>query len=144
MAGPIKAGDTVKVNYTGRLENGNVFDSSEGRKPLEFTVGNGQLIPGFENAVIGMQEGESKTVTISPEDGYGPHREDFVMDISRNRLGQDIEPEVGMQLQVTDEKGRAIPAFIAAMDETFIKIDANHPLAGQTLIFDIQIQESGN
>lgn len=139
MADPIKNGDAVKVNYTGRLENGEVFDSSEGREPLAFTVGTGQLIPGFENAVIGMQTGESKTVTIPPEEAYGPHKEEFVMDVPRDRMGQDIEPEAGMQLQLTDPNGRTIPAVITEIDDDSVKIDANHPLSGKVLIFDIQI-----
>jgi len=138
-----KIGDTVKVHYTGRLQDGTVFDTSVGSEPLEFTLGQGQIIPGFEQAVIGMQVGESKTVTIPVDQAYGPRRDDMILEVSRDELPDDLEPTVGMQLQMNQGDGGIIIATITEVSETTIKIDANHPLAGQDLVFDIELVEIG-
>jgi FKBP-type peptidyl-prolyl cis-trans isomerase 2 len=138
-----KTGDTVKVHYTGRLQDGTVFDTSVGSEPLEFTLGQGQIIPGFEQAVIGMQVGESKTVTIPADQAYGPHRDDMVLEVERDKLPADIDPRVGMQLQMNQGDGGIIIVTITDVSETTVKIDANHPLAGQDLTFDIELVEIG-
>ena len=138
-----KIGDTVKVHYTGRLQDGTVFDTSVGSEPLEFTLGQGQVTPGFEQAVIGMQVGESKTVTIPVDQAYGPRRDDMVLEVERDKLPEDLEPQVGMQLQMNQGDGGIMIVTITEVSETTIKIDANHPLAGQDLTFDIELVEIG-
>ena len=139
----VKDGDTVKVHYTGTLiEDGTVFDSSEDREPLEFTLGEGQLIPGFEQAVIGMEVGDDTTVEIASEDAYGERREDLELEVSKSDLPDNIDPQVGMQLQMQQqENGQAIPVQITAVEDEFVKLDANHPLAGKDLTFDIELVE---
>lgn len=139
----VKDGDTVKVHYTGKLtDDGTVFDSSREREPLEFTLGEGQLIPGFEEAVIGMEEGDDTTVEIASKDAYGERREDLELEVSKSDLPDNVNPEVGMQLQMQQqENGRAIPVQITAVEDEFVKLDANHPLAGQDLTFDIELVE---
>ncbi len=139
----VKDGDTVKVHYTGKLtEDGTVFDSSQEREPLEFTLGEGQLIPGFEEAVIGMEEGDSTTVEIESQDAYGQRREDLELEVSKSDLPDNVDPQVGMQLQMQQqENGRAIPVQITAVEDDFVKLDANHPLAGKDLTFDIELIE---
>lgn len=139
----VQQGDTVKVHYTGKLENGTVFDSSIDRDPLQFTLGKGQIIPGFERAVVGMNPGESKTETISADQAYGLRREDMVIEVDRQQLPADLQPEVGQQLQVSQTAGQSIPVVIADVSESKVLLDANHPLAGETLIFDIQLLEIG-
>jgi len=134
-----KTGDIVKVHYTGKLQDGTVFDTSEGSDPLEFTLGQGQLIPGFEQAVTGMKLGESKTVTISPDQAYGPRRNDLVQVVPRDRLAKDLKPEVGMQLQTTSTDGSSMIITITEVSETTITVDANSPLAGEVLTFDIKL-----
>jgi len=140
-----KIGDTVKVHYTGRLQDGTIFDTSVGSEPLEFTLGQGQgqVIPGFEQAVIGMQVGESKTVTIPADQAYGPRRDDMILEVSRDELPDDLEPTVGMYLQMNQGDGGIMIVTITEVSETTIKIDANHPLAGQDLVFDIELVEIG-
>jgi FKBP-type peptidyl-prolyl cis-trans isomerase 2 len=138
-----KTGDTVKVHYTGRLQDGTVFDTSVGSEPLEFTLGQGQIIPGFEQAVIGMQVGESKTITIPVDQAYGPRRDDMMLEVERDKLPADIDPRVGMQLQMNQGDGGIMIGTITEVSETTIKIDANHPLAGQDLTFDIELVEIG-
>ena len=139
----VKEGDTVKVHYTGKLtEDGTVFDSSREREPLEFTLGNGQLIPGFEEAVVGMEEGDSTTVELNSEDAYGERRDDLELEVSKSDLPDNIDPQVGMQLQMQQqEDGQAIPVQITAVEDDFVKLDANHPLAGKDLTFDIELIE---
>ena len=141
--GPAVAGigDTVTVHYTGRLIDGTVFETSVGSEPLELTLGQGQVIPGFEQAVIGMQVGESKTVTIPVDQAYGPRRDDMILEISRDELPDDLEPVVGMQLRMNQGDGGIIIVTITEVSETMIKIDANHPLTGQDLVFDIELVE---
>ena len=136
-------GDTVKVHYTGRLTDGTVFDTSIGSDPLEFTLGQGQTIPGFEQAVIGMQVGETKTVTIPADQAYGPHREDMILEVSKDELSEDLDPEVGMQLQINQGDGGITIVTITEVSETTIRIDANHPLAGQDLTFNIELVDIG-
>jgi peptidylprolyl isomerase len=134
-----KEGDTVKVHYTGKLEDGTVFDTSEERTPLEFTIGSGQIIRGFEQAVVGMEPGEAKTATIPPEDAYGPHREDMTLTVDRGQFPEEIKPEPGQQLQVQQPDGRAAIVTVSDVSESTVTLDANHPLAGQPLTFEIRL-----
>ena len=143
MTEAIKNGDTISVNYTGKFDDGDIFDTSEGRSPLKFTVGAGQLIKGFDNAVIGMKAGEEKTVTISPEEGYGNRREDMVIDMPKKHVPEGMKLEKGMQVQLTDQGGNPVPAVVDEIGEDVVKMDVNHPLAGKTLIFAISIVETG-
>ena len=136
-----KPGDTVKIHYTGRLEDGTVFDSSSDREPLEFTINQGQVIPGFEEAVLGMTPGESKTEKIPMDQAYGPHREEMVLEVSREQIPPDLNPEVGQQLQIQQANGQSVPVFVTDVTEAQITLDANHPLAGEDLTFDIQLVE---
>jgi len=134
-----KAGDTVHVHYTGTLEDGTQFDSSEGRDPLEFTVGSGQVIPGFEKAVEGMAVGDSKSVNISPEDGYGQRNEQMVQEVPKSVLPDDLEPREGMALQAQGQDGNVIQLTVTSVADDSITVDANHPLAGKTLNFAIEL-----
>lgn len=136
-----KDGDTVKVHYTGTLENGEVFDTSQEREPLEFQLGEGQLIPGFENAVIGMSEGDSTKVDIPSDEAYGEVRDDLVINVPKDQLPDDVEPEVGMQLQVNQQNGQPIPVRITEVKDDELILDANHPLAGKNLTFEIKLLE---
>lgn len=139
----VEEGHTVKVHYTGTLDDGTVFDTSREREPLEFTLGNGQLIPGFEKAVIGMEAGETTEVSIASEDAYGERREDLELDVSKSDLPDDIDPQVGMQLQMQQQDGNAIPVQITEVKDESVTLDANHPLAGQDLNFEIELIEIG-
>ncbi|MFC2014846.1 peptidylprolyl isomerase [Chloroflexota bacterium] len=132
-------GNIVQVHYTGKLKDGTVFDSSSGGDPLEFTVGAGQMIPGFDKAIPGMKVGESKTVTIPTEDAYGPSRDDLKMEIPRTELPPEIPLNVGQQLQMTQNDGSAVKVTITEVTETSITIDANHFLAGEDLVFEIEL-----
>lgn len=136
-----KPGDTVKIHYTGKLDDGTVFDSSVNREPLEFTLSSGQVIPGFENAVVGMAPGESKTEKIPMEQAYGPYRTEMVLEVDKQQLPPDLEPDVGLQLQVQQPNGQVIPVYITGITDSTVTLDANHPLAGQDLVFDIQLVE---
>ncbi len=136
-----KYGDTVKVHYTGRLDDGTVFDASVEGDPLQFTIGSGQIIPGFEQAVVGMNPGESKTVKIPAEEAYGQRRDDLILEIDKNQLPEGLKPEIGMQLQSRQPDGSIIVLTIADIRESHITLDANHPLAGKDLTFDIQLIE---
>jgi peptidylprolyl isomerase len=136
-----KVGDTVKVHYTGKLNDGTVFDSSSGREPLQFTIGSGNIIPGFEQAVVGMAMGDSKTETIAEEQAYGPYVEDMVVTIDRRQMPAELEPEVGQQLQIQQPNGQVIPVVITGISGSNVTLDANHPLAGETLTFDINLVE---
>jgi len=138
-AAQVKNGDTVQVNYTGKLADGTVFDSSVERGPLEFTLGAGQLIPGFEKAVLGMKVGEKKTVIIPADEAYGPHRDEQVVEIPREELPSDLTPQVGQQLVVTQQDGRQIIVVITEVSDETVTIDANHPLAGKDLTFEIEL-----
>lgn len=134
-----KNGDSVKVHYTGRFDDGTIFDSSREGEPLEFTLGQGTVIPGFEEAVVGMRTGESKTARIAPENAYGPRREEMVVELSRADLPRTVRPQVGQQLQFPQKEGGSIIVQIAEVTDTHIVIDANHPLAGRELIFEIEL-----
>jgi peptidylprolyl isomerase len=136
-----KPGDTVKIHYTGRLEDGTVFDSSSDREPLEFTINQRQVIPGFEEAVLGMTPGESKTEKIPMDQAYGPHREEMVLEVSREQIPPDLNPEVGQQLEIQQANGQSVPVFVTDVTDAKITLDANHPLAGEDLTFDIQLVE---
>ncbi|HSJ29864.1 MAG TPA: peptidylprolyl isomerase [Longimicrobiales bacterium] len=135
-----KSGDTVRVHYTGKLEDGSVFDSSDGRDPLEFTVGSGQVIPGFDQAVTGMSPGDERQVKIPAAEAYGDRKDDLVIVVERAQLPPDIDPAVGQQLQLSQE-GRAFVVTVADVNERSITLDANHPLAGEDLTFDLQLVE---
>jgi peptidylprolyl isomerase len=136
-----KQGDTVRVHYTGKLQDGTVFDSSADRNPLEFVIGSGSVIPGFEQAVLGMAPGESKTQTIPNEQAYGSYLEDRIIVIDRRQMPTEIEPEVGQQLQLQHSSGQVIPVIITDVSDMAVTLDANHPLAGEDLTFDIQLIE---
>jgi peptidylprolyl isomerase len=135
----VKTGKFVSVNYTGTLESGEQFDSSEGRPPLEFKVGAGQMIKGFEAAVVGMALNEKKTITLAPEEAYGDRDDNQMHDFPRDQVPAEIEPQVGQTLALTSPQGQQIPARIAAVDQEKITFDLNHPLAGETLPFDIEV-----
>ena len=136
-----KVGDTVRVEYTGKFEDGQVFDSNKGRELLEFTLGEGKIIPGFEKAVVGMEVGEEKTVKIPPEEGYGEYIEGLVADVERERFPEDLKLEVGRQLVIPQKNGNQLIVTITKVTDSKVTLDANHPLAGKTLIFDIKLKE---
>ena len=136
-----KSGDTVRVHYTGKLDDGTQFDSSAGRDPLEFSLGGGDVLPGFDSAVEGMAVGDSKSIQIAAGDAYGPRHEQLVQDVPREQLPDDMQPAVGMQLQAQGEDGQAIPLVVTAVDDQSNTVDGNHPLAGQSLNFDIELVE---
>jgi peptidylprolyl isomerase len=134
-----KDGDTVTIHYTGTLDDGSVFDSSEGREPLEFTLGQGMVIPGFENAVLGMEEGETESIQIESEDAYGEYSDELLFDVARTDLPPNIEPKEGMVLQVSAEDGTVSNVVIKEVADDSIVLDANHPLAGKALHFEINL-----
>ncbi len=134
----VEDGNTVKVHYTGKFEDGTVFDTSADRDPLEFTIGRGQLIPGFEQAVIGMSAGESKTVNIPADEAYGQHNAEMLTEVDRSQFPADLNPEVGQQLQFNRPDSQTVVVTVASVSESTVTLDANHPLAGKDLIFDIQ------
>ncbi len=134
-----KQGDTVKVHYTGKLEDGTVFDTSTEREPLQFTIGQGQIIPGFEEAVVGMSEGESKTTQIPSDNAYGPHRGEMIVEVDRSQFPPNLDPEVGQQLQIRQPDGQAIVVTVTDLSDESATLDANHPLAGKDLTFDIEL-----
>ncbi len=136
-----KKGDTVKVHYTGTLEDGTVFDSSLSREPLQFTIGEGRLIQGFEEAVEGMEVGESKTEKISADKAYGPHFKELVVKVDKSQLPPDMELEVGQRLEIRQDDGRTTPVTITEVTDENVTLDANHPLAGKDLIFHIELVE---
>ena len=139
-----KQGDKVKVHYQGSLNDGTVFDSSYEREPLEFTLGQGQIIPGFEDAVEGMTPGENKKVTVEPDQGYGQYFEENQVELDRSNLPEDLNPEIGMLLQVTDANNQTHHVKVIGLTDGTITLDANHPLAGQDLNFDIELVEVGD
>ena len=134
-------GDKVKVHYHGKLRSGETFDSSEGREPLEFTVGSGQVIKGFDDGVTGMQVGDKKTVEINVEDAYGEKSEDMIIEFPKEQFPGDMNPEVGQQLMMSNGSGQSFPVTIMEVRDDSVLLDANHPLAGQDLIFDIELVE---
>jgi peptidylprolyl isomerase len=136
-----KNGDTVKVHYTGKLEDGTVFDSSVERTPLEFTLGEGNMIAGFEKAVLGMEIGDSKSAKIPFQEAYGERRDEMLVEVPKAQIPEDIKPEVGQQLSIKQQDGSAVPVVVTEVDQDKIILDANHPLAGKDLIFDIELME---
>jgi len=136
-----KMGDTVKVHYSGKLDTGVLFDTSEGSDPLQFELGSGCLIQGFEEAVVGMSPGESKTVIIPPEKAYGRYRDDRVIKIDKSNLPEDIIPAEGMALEVCAPNGVMVPVQITEIEGSTVTLDANHPLSEQTLTFEIKLVE---
>jgi FKBP-type peptidyl-prolyl cis-trans isomerase 2 len=137
----VKDGDKVKVHYHGKLRSGETFDSSEGREPLEFTVGGGQVIKGFDEGVKGMQVGDKRTVEIEVGDAYGEKNEDMIIEFPKAQFPPDMNPEAGMQLMMNNGQGQQFPVVIREIREETVLLDANHPLAGQDLIFDIELVE---
>jgi peptidylprolyl isomerase len=137
----VKQGDTVTVHYKGKLDTGKVFYDSTDGDPLQFIVGNDSTIPGFDQAVTGMQPGESKTFDITAKDAYGPHEEKLVMTIDRKTLPQDLKPKIGDRLRLHRKDGHAMGVSVIDISESRMTIDANHPLAGEDLTFDIQLIE---
>ncbi|HVX51257.1 MAG TPA: peptidylprolyl isomerase [Chitinophagaceae bacterium] len=135
----VRNGDTIKVHYRGTLDDGTVFDSSEGRDPLQFEVGSGQVIPGFDDGVLGMIVGQKKTITIPVDEAYGPVQEEMFMEFPLERFPKDMAPEVGMTLNMSNGSGQVIPVVIAEVLEDAVVLDANHPLAGEVLTFDLEL-----
>lgn len=141
--GQAQNGDSVKVHYTGKLDDGSVFDSSVDGDPLEFKLGQEQLIPGFEKAVVGMEVGQSKSVAIPVDEAYGPHRQELVMVVARDEFPDEIEPKVGEQLRVQQEDGREFHVTVTDESDDTVTLDGNHPLAGKDLTFDLQLVQIG-
>ncbi|MCE2613532.1 peptidylprolyl isomerase [Flavobacteriaceae bacterium D16] len=139
----VKANDTIQVHYTGKLTNGEVFDSTEARGPLKVTLGEGSLIPGFENGLVDMAINEKKTITIPKEEAYGEVREDLFQAIKNEELPETIKPEVGMGLVAQGQDGTERQLRVAEVNDDHIVVDANHPLAGQDLIFELEVVEIG-
>ena len=137
----VKEGDLVKVHYTGKLVNGEQFDSSVGREPLEFTVGAGQMIPGFDAAMPGMTVGEKKTINIAPEDAYGTRSEEAIIEFPKENVPADMVLEPGMPLTLSNQAGQPVPVIVVEVKDDVIILDANHFLAGQELVFDIELVE---
>ena len=136
-----KDGDTVKVHYTGKLNDGTVFDSSVGRDPLQFKIGDKKLIAAFEQCLVGMQVGESKSITLEPEEAYGMYRQEMVAEVKRSNLPENITPEVGLMLQIKQPEGQTLQVRISEVNDETVTLDGNHPLAGKTLSFDIELLE---
>ena len=137
----VKENNTVKVNYTGKLSDGQVFDSSEGKEPIEFTLGQGRLIPGFEKGLIDMGLNEKKTITIPKEEAYGEVNKDLIQEVKKSELPQEMAPEVGMGLVSKSPDGQEMNLLVIEVKEETIVIDGNHPLAGKELIFDLEVLE---
>ncbi|SRR6056297_1161956 len=135
----VKSGDTVRIHYTGTLSDGSVFDSSEGRDPLEFTVGSGQIIPGLDKALPEMEVGEKKRVEVASDEAYGPVQDEAKQAVPRSEIPEDIPLEVGLQLQARNENGEVMPLTVVELSDEAVVLDANHPLAGKDLTFDIEL-----
>ncbi len=136
-----KSGDTVRVHYHGRLPSGETFDSSAERDPLEFQIGSGQVIAGFDNGVMGMTVGEKKTIEIPFGDAYGPRNESMIIDMPKDRFPSDMQIELGMPLMMSDGQGQNLQVSVTSIQEDTVTLDANHPLAGKDLIFDLELVE---
>jgi peptidylprolyl isomerase len=137
----VKEGDTVKVHYHGKLTDGSTFDSSEGREPLEFEVGSGSVIAGFDRGITGMEVGEKKTINIPFGEAYGEKQDDLLMEFPLDRFPADMRPETGMQLNMSNGGGQNFPVIIREVKEETVVLDANHPLAGEDLVFDLELVE---
>ena len=138
-----KQGDNVSIRYTGRLDDGTVSDSSGGRNPPEFTRGEGKVIRGFDEAVQGMEEGQVKTVTVPSDQAYGEHRDNLVVTVSKQQLPEGLSPEAGQQLQMRTNEGRTFQVVVTAVESDAVELDANHPLAGRDLTFEIELVRIG-
>jgi peptidylprolyl isomerase len=138
--GQAKHGDTVKVHYTGRLDDGNVFDTSADREPLEFTIGSGQVIQGFDQLVTGLNPGESRTQKIAAENAYGPHLKDMEVEVPRTEIPPHLDPKVGDQYQLQGN-GQTFRVLVTSVSETSVTMDGNHPLAGRDLTFEVSLVE---
>ncbi len=139
LMGAVQEGDTVLVHYTGKLQNGDVFDSSKDEEPLSVKVGGGDVIPGFEHALVGMETGEEKVFELAPDQAYGSRREELVHVIDRKQIPQEMKLEVGMQLALKGNDSDPIPAHVVAMTDASVTLDTNHPLAGKSLTFEVSI-----
>ena len=135
----IKKDDRVKVHYTGTLVDGTTFDTSRQREPLEFTVGGGELIKGFDEAVVGMSVGETKTIHIPAEQAYGPHRAEMVLELDRSQFPNRMNPRIGQQLQTQTADGHPVTVLVTEVNDSKVTLDANHPLAGKDLTFEIEV-----
>lgn len=136
-----KSGDKVRVHYTGKLTNGNIFDSSEGRDPLEFQLGSGQVIPGFDAGIEGMEVGTEKTVEIPVDQAYGPRRDELIIDVPSDQVPEGVNPKVGDMLSMTNQMGQQVPVKVIEVTPEKLVLDANPPLAGEDLIFEIKLVE---
>ncbi len=136
-----KSGDVVKVHYTGKLESGEVFDSSLDRDPITFTIGDKNVIAGFESGVMDMEIGDKKTIKIDPEDGYGPKKEELIIKVEKKDLTSDVQLSVGQQLKIRNPNGPALNALVIDEDDEKVVLDANHPLAGRVLFFDLELMD---
>ena len=134
-----QSGDTVRIHYTGRLADGTVFDSSEDREPLEFTLGSGQVIPGFDRGVTGMEVGDTKTIEIPAAEAYGERSEEMTLTVGRDQFPEGLDPEVGHQLQLGMDDGQLVPVTVTEVTDDTVTLDANHELAGKDLIFDLEL-----
>ena len=134
-------GDTIKVHYTGKLNDGTVFDSSQEHEPLEFTIGSGQVIPGFDKGVVGMELNEKKSLNIPASEAYGDRKEELIIEVPKTELPDGFNPEEGQQLQMKNQDGQTFAVIVSEIRENSIKLDANHPLAGEDLNFDIELVE---
>ncbi|OCB78390.1 FKBP-type peptidyl-prolyl cis-trans isomerase [Flavobacterium crassostreae] len=137
----VKANNTVKVHYTGKLADGQIFDTSEGKEPLAFTLGEGRLIPGFEKGLIDMKLNEKKTINIAKEDAYGDARQDLIVEVPKSELPQEMTPEVGMGLVSKTPEGQEMNLLVVEVKDETVVLDGNHPLAGRDLIFDLEVVE---
>lgn len=137
----VKKGDKIKVHYHGKLDDGSTFDSSEGRDPLAFEVGSGMVIPGFDAGVTGMEKGEKKTIVIPSDEAYGPKLDEMIMEFPKERFPEDMKPEIGMSLNMSNQEGQSFPVVIKEVKEDVVVLDANHPLAGKDLTFDLELVE---
>jgi len=136
-----KEGDTVRIHYSGKLTNGTEFDSSAERGPLEFQLGSGQIIPGLEQGIIGMAPGEKSSIPVAAAEAYGPHQPEHVQEIPKEALPADLEVDVGSRLHATTQDGRQVPLTVVEVSDEHVKVDANHPLAGEDLVFDVELLE---
>jgi len=136
-----KSGDTVRINYTGRLDDGTVFKTSCGYKPLKFKIGNSSLIPAFQETVVGMKPGKSRTVKIAASEAYGPRRQQMVAAVDRNKFPENVKPYVGLELDICQQNGKVSLVKVINVSECSVTLDANHPLAGKDLTFDIELVE---
>ena len=134
-----KQGDIVKVRYTGTLDDGSTFDSSDGREPLQFVIGEGMLIPAFEQAIVGMLPGDSRLVHIPADDAYGPYMDEMILEVDKNQIPPYLNPEEGMQLQITQDDGSSTVVKVVKLTDEKVFLDANHPLAGKDLNFSIEL-----